>query len=92
MIPQDLIERYNMVREQFVARFPHSPVPELPLDNPNEAVNVIDLMLGPLQGRQPTRITEGQPMLFQDTTPEYPGHPAEKEHRAPFPADPDKLH
>jgi hypothetical protein len=84
MLPPELVARYEMVKKQFLARFPDATVPALPEENPNAAVMVIDEMLAPLQGRPPNRITEGQPMIFQDTTPEYPDHPARARHRAPF--------
>jgi len=82
LIPPYLRERYEMVRERFGQLFPGKQVPPFPEDgDPNVAVNVIDLMLAEIQGRQPTVITTGGPVIFEDITPDLPAHPARKDYR-----------
>lgn len=76
MIPDFLRERYALVKERYLLRFPGNTVPALPEGDPNLAVMAIDQMLAPLQDRAPLRITVGDPVLFEDTTPELPAHPA----------------
>jgi hypothetical protein len=72
--------RYKLVQEKYLARFPKTHFPPLP-DTPNAAINLIDAYLAPLQGREPTIIRVGDPVIFHDRTPEYPAHPVERKYR-----------
>lgn len=82
MIPSDLLGRYDDIRARFVSMYPEAVVPEFPEGSPNDVVMAIDQMLAALQQRPPTTLTAGDPVIFHDTTPELPAHPAEKKHRA----------
>lgn len=82
MIPSYLLERYQMVRACYEKVFPGKQPPDFPMDgDPNVAVNVIDQMLAPIQNRPPTVITTGNPVIFEDITPDLPAHPARKDYR-----------
>lgn len=58
--------RYDYVREAYLRWKPEGEVPPFPEGgDPNAAIMVIDQMLAPMQGRQPTVIRLGKsvPML-----------------------------
>lgn len=58
--------RYTQVRDLYALRYPEDPAPPFPDEgDPNEAVMVIDEMLARMEGRPPTKIKIGPPLVLK---------------------------